>query len=414
MTMIKQSITRSLLIAIALLLTVSHASAQRCAQAISQQDEWVRQSVNELVQAAHDAYEDAASEKTYTRLLAQLSKTIRKCSLSKDATFIGRYSRFVEYIRVLSLDRQKDHQLGFELSDREYFEKSSAFTSIPEFLKTQEFLLLVKRAETLPEAKALLRRINESRSPVEQLLYLSFESRHLGTPDNDLSYLRLLVVVPGDWSRNIPEKWVQFGIADRGSRKAVRNVSVVSVFPEAGKKVNVYFKDYFRTYRRNSEVSVKGRWELGYGDDNCVKCHKSGVLPIFPVEGSVSDDEKSMLEMVNQRFRTYGAPRFGGYLDTTKFGPGLGTPLRNFNSQHAASSSMNCSECHQPSRLGSLSWPMDSTLISSFVESGRMPLGSTLTIGESSKLYRKLIEEYFSIDDQNPGVLKSWLLQKPN
>jgi len=71
---------------------------------------------------------------------------------------------------------------------------------------------------------------------------------------------------------------------------------------------------------------------------------------------------------------------------------------------------MTCSGCHQPAGLGSLNWPMDRILISSYVKSGQMPFGSRLTPGERNDLYEKLIQEYFSIDEQNPGILKSWLL----
>jgi hypothetical protein len=72
--------------------------------------------------------------------------------------------------------------------------------------------------------------------------------------------------------------------------------------------------------------------------------------------------------------------------------------------------SRGCSECHQPNGLGSLSWPMDSVLISSFVEGGQMPLGSTLKQWESNQLYQELIDEYFSINEIRPGILKAWLL----
>ena len=149
--------------------------------------------------------------------------------------------------------------------------------------------------------------------------------------------------------------------------------------------------------------------ELGYGDDNCVKCHKSGVLPIFPVDGSVSNDEKAVVDEVNRRFLAYSAPDFGRYLDPTKFGPGLGSLRASANAQLTGAA---CASCHQPNGLGSLNWPMDSVLISSFVEGGRMPLGSKLNELERTKLYTQLIEEYFSIDNKQPGILKSWLLRK--
>jgi hypothetical protein len=39
-----------------------------------------------------------------------------------------------------------------------------------------------------------------------------------------------------------------------------------------------------------------------------------------------------------------------------------------------------------------------------------MPLGYKLTQLQRNQLYRKLIQEYFAIDDANPGILKAWLL----
>ena len=209
----------------------------------------------------------------------------------------------------------------------------------------------------------------------------------------------------------MPEKWVQFGIPDPRARLPIRNVSVVAVVPGPERTTNTYFKDYFRTYRRDGSISVKGRWELGYGDDNCAQCHKSGVLPIFPVDGSVSEVEKPVLEAVNERFLTYGAPRFDKYLDASKFGPGLGS-TRPRTTGSTIANTATCASCHQPNRLGSLNWPMDSTVISSFVKGGQMPLGSKLQERERTRLYERLVEDYFSVDDARPGILKAWLIGK--
>ena len=379
-----------------------------CAKTITQQDAWVRRSVDLIVRRAHAAYEYEKAEMNYVRSQRMIANTIKQCKLAENAEFMSRYQEFVEYIRVLSLEHLRDHELGFEVPDKVYFAETGAFVTIPDFLLNTEFLQLVRKFETLPKAKAWLRAINATRPKEKQLLVLSFESRHLGTPDTDDSYRRLSVVVPGEPDRNIPEKWVQFGITDPGKRIPVRNLSVVAVVPGENSS-KIYFKDYFRTYRRNGSVTVKGRWELGYGDDNCVKCHKSGVLPIFPVEGSVSNDEKAVVDEVNRRFLAYSAPDFGRYLDPTKFGPGLGSLRATTNAQLKGTA---CASCHQPNGLGSLNWPMDSVLISSFVEGGRMPLGSKLNELERTKLYTQLIEEYFSIDNKQPGILKSWLLRK--
>jgi hypothetical protein len=211
---------------------------------------------------------------------------------------------------------------------------------------------------------------------------------------------------------------VQFGISDPGQRVLTRNLSVVSALAKADGTFDAYFKDYFRTYGRKGSITIKGRWDLGEGDDNCALCHKSGILPIFPAAGSVSRAELEAVEIVNARFRSYGSPRFGNYLDQKKLGPGLSTAggddrNHRFGKTFAGtnvSRAMTCQSCHNPERLGSLNWPMDPLILSSFVEGGQMPFGMTLKNAERRRLYENLIEEYFATDNANPGILKSWLL----
>lgn len=399
---------------------VSSLSAAPCSRIRSQRDAWVNARINALVRSARAAYENDRAQPAYERVVDDIAATIKQCHLSEDSAFVNRYPEFVEYVKLLSLSLLDDHELGFIVADKVYFAETSRYTAIPDFLLTPRFLRAVSRFEPLPEAKALLREMNARRAKADQLLFFSYESRHLGTPDNPDSFRRLLIVVPGNAAQHVPEKWVQFGIADPRKPRSVRNVSVVSVLPGPEQTSNVYFKDYFRTYRRNGSITIEGRWELGEGDDNCAQCHKSGVLPIFPVRGSVSLDEKPLLEAVNERFLTYGPPRFDKYLDASKFGPGLGStgaggtrhhPESRFDSTGLAEGG-SCATCHHPNGLGSLSWPMDRVLISSFVKGGQMPLGSGLRTAERAELYRRLIREYFSIDDAKPGILKAWLLSK--
>ena len=140
----------------------------------------------------------------------------------------------------------------------------------------------------------------------------------------------------------------------------------------------------------------------------------------IPEADSVSPSEQPALLAVNQRFLTYGSPRFDKYLDERKFGPGLGSaggPARRQRfgegfSGTVVGRAMSCVACHQHEGLGALNWPMDSVLIGSFVKGGQMPLGHQLKTSERNELYKKLIQEYFAIDDDNPGILKSWLLGK--
>lgn len=383
-------------------------------------DDWVRARVDALVLAARVAYENDDALPAYQRVLKSIARTIRQRKLADDEAFVSRYRQFVEYIQAASLDQLPGHELGFSVPDRQYFEETRQYVQIPEFLMNQSFLRSVSRYETLDRAKAFLRQLNLARAPSDQLLFFSYRSKHLGTPDNDDSFERLLIVVPGNAAAGVPEKWVQFGVTDPKARIRIRNLSVVSAVAGSDGTFNTYFKDYFRTYRRNGSISIKGRWELGYGDDNCVRCHKSGILPIFPVEGSVSPSEQQVVSTVNQRFLTYGSPRFDKYLDERKFGPGLGSASREHRDKRfgegfdrtVVGRAMACATCHQHERLGALSWPMDEAVVSSYVKGGQMPFGKKLEMSERKEVYARLIEEYFATDDANPGILKSWLLGK--
>jgi hypothetical protein len=401
-------------------LLVGNAAAETpCARLKSQPDGWVATQVDALVRAARAAYEDDDALPTYGRVLVRINGALRRCGLSQDEGFLRRHRQFVEYVEAAALDRQPDHELGFVVPDKQYFEETRAYVQIPEFLLAPKFLRYVSRYETLNRAKSFLRLLNSNRAPADQLIFFSYTSRHLGTPDNDDSYRRLLIVVPGDAEKGTPDKWVQFGVTDPGARTRTRNVSVVSASPGSGGTFDAYFKDYYRTYRRDGSISINGRWELGYGDDNCVQCHKSGILPIFPEAGSVSSRERQALQAVNDRFLTYGSPRFGKYLDETKFGPGLGSASWERRGQHLGESSVgavsaralvSCAACHRQEQLGALNWPMDRILIDSYVNGGQMPYGFDLKVSERGGLYKRLIREYFATDPASPGILKSWLL----
>jgi hypothetical protein len=403
------------------LIAVPGISASPCALLQKEPDPWVETQVDKLVQSARRAYESDGAIPAYEKVLDGLEKTIRRCKLTDYHDFQSRYRILLEYLAVVSLERKPDHELGFLVPDQQYFAETRQFVEIPQPFLSQPFLRLVSRYETLESAKSFLRQLNLTRDPSDQLIFFSYKSRHLGTPDNTSSYRRLLIVVPGNSGKGIPDKWVQFGVPDPGKRAGVRNVSIVSAMGRGDGTFDAYFKDYYRTYRRDGVISLQGRWELGEGDDNCTQCHKSGILPIFPVSGSVSEGEQASLRAVNERFLTYGIPRFGRYLDGTKLGPGLSTASSGNREQRfgprfgetSAAKAMVCSSCHNSQRLGALNWPMDKVLISSYINGGQMPRGHQLNVSDRSDLYTKLIQEYFAIDKNNPGILKSWLLGKP-
>ena len=129
----------------------------------------------------------------------------------------------------------------------------------------------------------------------------------------------------------------------------------------------------------------------------------------------MSRDELEKVRLVNERFLRYDRPRFDRYLDASKLGPGLGATSKSELVASAVNDKggidgVRCGACHQPNGLGALNWPMDRTLISSYVRGGEMPFGFELTPLERNRLYKKIIQDYFAIDEKNPGILKSWLL----
>lgn len=417
---------RSRLLAIVLIAVCNVAGHARvpplsCQRLLAKPEPWITARTDAFVLAARRAYDSDDAIDAYEKLLDRIAGELRRCQVAKNESFLKRYRPFVDYIELASLELKPDHELGLLVSDQQYFSETRQFVEIPAFLLTQTFLKSVSSYETLARAKSLLREFNSTRSATEQLIFFSYKSRHLGTPDNADSFLRLLIVVPGDPSKGQPEKWVQFGIADPGHRASVRNLSVVSVTPAAAGVFNVYFKDFYRTYRPDGTIAVAGRWELGEGSNNCISCHKSGVLPIFPVRDSVAPNEYAALAAVNERFKTYGSPRFGGYIEPAKLGPGLSSASPAERSerfgagfdQTTTARAMVCSSCHNPERLGALNWPMDKTLIKSYVTGGQMPFGHKLRFAERNELHAKLVDEYFATDKTRPGILKSWLLRQP-
>src|SRR2546421_2495334 len=128
-------------------------AATSCRRTSIQHDRWVVASVDTLVRAAWAAYESEDRLLAYQRIVNHIAGEMKQCNMATDREFNDRYPEFVEYLRLLSLATRDDHELGFEVSDKEYFAETSQYTTIPDFLLTPRFLRSVSRFETLSQAK---------------------------------------------------------------------------------------------------------------------------------------------------------------------------------------------------------------------------------------------------------------------
>src|ERR1044071_6587227 len=154
---------RYLIILTLLLLTASRSLAAPCDVIKARPDVWMNRTVNALVSSARSFYERDSAESAYGRAIDATVKLMDKCRLVQDAQFSTEYPEFIGFIATLSLGRKPDHELGFNVPDKIYFEQTRQYVEIPDFLLTPAFLRAVSRSETLPEAKTMLRQLNTRR-----------------------------------------------------------------------------------------------------------------------------------------------------------------------------------------------------------------------------------------------------------
>ncbi len=391
--------------------------------------------VDLLVKAAEACFRSAAAKHTgsskpgsdpcdkWNDLLRSENAELQALSTTAEMPVVRCHARIKEFVENAHQHLVQGHHLGMKVSDAEYFAANKALTAVPEVFRSKEFLTLVSDVRRLDEAKEYLRTVNRGMPADRQMIFLSFRSRHLGTPDAPSAMGRLLVIVPGN-----PERWVQFGWGELG--QMVRNISVVAVRRSgdgSAARTNVYFQDHYRTFQDDGSITIQSRHELGLQPDPCVNCHKGGVLPIFPESGSVSASELPILEATNQRVQATMPSAFGGYWNTV--GPGLGATDELRQMAHSEGffrrcvpaalaprisevapklrAAMRCATCHREHQAGSLNYPFDEKLTRSFVLGGRMPPGADLDPIERQALYDCLITDFFA--SETAGVLKAWL-----
>ena len=382
-----------------------------------------------IVQAARTDDRDRQNQATL-----EVHRVFAKCYDESKAPLQGNPELIASLANLKRFTFARRHEdlrgwkMGFNVPDAQYFKETSEFTEVPEDLKNPRLLAAFSNPQRIPEALRLLEELNQSYPADRKMLFFQYTSQHLTTPDASAVFGRVLIFVPG--APGVPEKWVQFGVPEKGKVRT-QNVSVVAVRKNQDATSDIYFKDHFRMYDK-SEIYLKSRFEFDGSGDSCIRCHKSGVLPIFPKPGSLAAADQPKLEFVNRKFRSYGPPHFGGYVNLEDLGPGMGPIdaasrakrsdvffsecLKGLEfpdrpaSQQRISNSMTCTLCHNSTGgMGKFDFPINAKLVNSYVRGGLMPPGANLTAPEREGLLKCLNAEYLGVNASGPSILYSWL-----
>src|SRR5215471_3423081 len=99
-------------------------------------DQWIRSSVDSFIRAARAAYENDDAIPSYKKVVKSIRRTILQRRLDEDTTFRTRYQAFLNYIEVVSLETLPDHELGFAVPDKQYFDETRQYVEVPDFLKS--------------------------------------------------------------------------------------------------------------------------------------------------------------------------------------------------------------------------------------------------------------------------------------
>jgi hypothetical protein len=415
---------------ISLMLISAFAQATTCPQS---KDAWTKfrdEAAVQIIQNTSDSDGGASANRTTRAVL----KVFDDCYAASTPLFAADPALGASLANLKKFTNERRHEglpgwlMGFNAPDAQYFQETSHFTEIPADLKTPALLKLLSDPSTIDKALKALEDLNATYDATKKLIFFQYTSQHLTTPDESAVFGRILIYVPAD-AEGI-EKWVQFGVPEKG-KPHTRNVSVVAIKKDAAGNTDIYFKDHFRMYDQ-SEIYIKSRFEVTGQGDSCIACHKSGVLPVFPKPGSLSPFDQPKLNQVNAIFKDYGPPKFGGYVDSSSLGPALGATdpettskrtedfltqcTKGLKFENAAEShqkiahSMNCASCHNSSDgFGSINYPLNTTVINSYVRGGLMPPRNTLNAVEREGLLSCLKSEYRGTDSSKPALLLNWL-----
>ena len=370
---------------------------------------------------------------------------------------MGPFIAFVKAQHWMSLRDAEDrptHELGMEISDREYYDYAIPFAELPPLLRSPEFLRNMATPATYKDAVDQIEAANAQLPPADRWQVVPFRSQFILSVDTT-TYGRMLVLAP-----NLPapdggtmDKWVQFAIAtpEMDPATEIRSVSVIATHrpARAPGTVSTYGLDFMRvkdaeTGKITPTAVVRLPFDAGHVSENCYECHKAAIIPIHPkVEYAFAPSgaliEKpakapSRLGALNDRIKAYGPPDFGRQ-QAAAYGPSMGPQHRPRTDAFIAAAAagtgidpasyarirkaMECSSCHndfapinylQAVRTAQEvdSFESHKGMVQTMIERGLMPPDNRLSRKERKALWQCLSKEYLDLSSQT-GVFMEWL-----
>jgi hypothetical protein len=362
-------------------------------------------------------------------------------------------SHFAAFVRAQHWMAQTNggaftNDLGYEITDAQYWSYAKRSVQFPPLLSSQEFLRDLSRPATYKAAVDLIEAANSTLPDDRKWVVLPFLSQFIKSADRS-TYGRLLVFVPNEpVTDGVVDRWIQFAIAvpEGNAAPDIQSVSMVAISRASADSgvSKSYLMDFLRISdsASNSIKIVPTPLFRNNPSNNCYDCHKAAVIPIRPECEYSFDDLGNLVpkmsgvgeipEMLNHRISGYG-PIDLGVQDAGAYGPSLGPAAdRSDDSIRKASgmdltaesaahvrAAMRCASCHDS--FAKLNYPLalrtsrdvkgfksNRGLGQSFVEKGWMPPGNTLTDQERRVLWLALTKEYYD-PAQKSGIFIDWL-----
>jgi hypothetical protein len=383
--------------------------------------------------------------------------------LGKALSPLYKFSNALHWMTLRDANGFPNHQMGFSITDTDYYTFASPYLQFPDLLKSSTFLNAIATPAGYSKAVQMITDRNAAAPNEKPWQVVLFKARFITTvdPGPTATYGRLLVVVP-----DIPtpyggtmDKWILFGLItpDMDQTLSNQNVSQFTVYTDKSLQQTTYMMDFDRKPNAAGGVDITpivARGPGKYPSKNCYDCHKLSILPIHPDTEYKFDSAGKLIPKtatdplvapgLNEIIAdVYTAPNFPK-MDVDAYGPPAGPQGRtrsddfikycSKNSALTAQSlikikaAMNCSTCHSNDGNGSLNYLQATmskrdflpvlrdnvSMIDTFVGQGWMPphTGLSLSSDERAAVSACVTREYFD-PSTNTGVLVDYLEAKP-